>query len=105
MAPADSPGIQVLCPMRWTVRAASMQSIIQNHSVLQELWEKATDVVRDTATKAHIRGVAAQMTTFDFFFGLLLGELLLNHCDNLSKTLQNPQLSAAGGQTVANMTK
>ena len=31
--------------------------------------------------------------------------MLLNHCDNLSKTLQNPRLSAAEGQTVANMTK
>ena len=57
MAP-DSPGIRVLCPTRWTVRAASMQSIIQNYSILQELWEKAVDVVRDTETKARIQGVA-----------------------------------------------
>ena len=40
----DSPGVQVLCPTRWTVRAASMHSVIQNYSVLQELWEKAVDV-------------------------------------------------------------
>ena len=45
------------------------------------------------------------MTYFDFFFGLVLGEILLNHCDNLSKTLQNPRLSTTEGQTVANMTK
>ena len=101
----DSPGVRVLCPMRWTVRAASMHSVIQNYSVLQELWEKAVDVVRDTETIARIRGVAAQMTSFDFFFGLVLGEMLLRHCDNLSKTLQNPHLSAAEGQTVADMTK
>ena len=101
MAP-DSPGIRVLCPTRWTVRAASMQSIIQNYSILQELWEKAVDVVRDTVTKARIQGIATVMTSFDLFFGLMLGELLLNHCDHLSKTLQSPQLSAAEGQTVAN---
>ena len=95
----------MLCPTRWTVRAASMHSVIQNYSVLQELWEKAVDVVRDTETIARIRGVAAQMTSFDFFFGLVLGEMLLRHCDNLSKTLQNPHLSAAEGQTVADMTK
>lgn len=93
----DSPGVQVLCPTRWTVRAASMHSVIQNYSVLQELWEKTVDVVRDTETIARIRGVAAQMTSFDFFFGLVLGEMLLRHCDNLSKTLQNPHLSAARG--------
>lgn len=45
------------------------------------------------------------MTSFDFFFGLVLGEMLLRHCDNLNKTLQNPQLSAAEGQTVADITK
>ena len=45
------------------------------------------------------------MTSFDFFFGLVLGEMLLNYSDNLSKTLQNTRLSAAEGQTVANMTK
>ena len=90
--------------MRWTVHAASMHSVIQNYSVLQELWEKAVDVVRDTETIARIQSVAAQMTFFDFFFGLMLGEMLLRHCDNLSKTLQNPHLSAAEGQTVADMT-
>ena len=62
-------------------------------------------MVRDTETIARIRSVATQMTSFDFFFGLMLGEILLNHCDNFSKTLQNPYLSAAEGQTVANMTK
>ena len=94
----------MLCPTRWTVCAASMHSVIQNYSVLQELWEKAVDVVRDTETIARIQSVAAQMTFFDFFFGLMLGEMLLRHCDNLSKTLQNPHLSAAEGQTVADMT-
>ena len=62
-------------------------------------------MVRNTETIARIQGVAAQMPSFNFFFGLVLGEMLLNHCDNLSKTLQNPHLSAAEGQTVADMTK
>ena len=74
----DSPGVRVLCPTRWTVCATSMQSIIQNYSVLQELWEEAIDI-RDTETIARIRGVATQMTSFDFFFGLVLGEMLLNY--------------------------
>ena len=101
----DSPGVRVLCPTRWTVRGVSMKRVIQNYSVLQELWEKAADVARDTENKARIRGVAAQMRNFNFFFALVLGEMLLSHCDNLSSTLQNPHLSAAEGQTVADMTK
>jgi len=103
LAPTD-PGIRVLCPTRWTVRADSMKSIICNYEVLVELWEKATDIVRDTETIAWIRGVAAQMNTFSFYFGLLLGEMLLRHSDNLNKTLQHDKLSAAEGQAIAVMT-
>ena len=44
----DCPGIRVLCPTRWTVRAESMKSIIDNYSVLAELWDHACSVVKDT---------------------------------------------------------
>ena len=44
------------------------------------------------------------MKTFDFVFGLCLGELILSHSDNLSKTLQTPNLSAVQGQDCARMT-
>ena len=50
----DNTGVRVLCPTRWTVRDTSMQSIIQNYSVLQELLEEAIDMVRDTETIARI---------------------------------------------------
>ena len=99
-----TPGVRVLCPTRWTVRADSMQSIIHNYSVLQSLWDQAADIVHDTETIARIRGVAAHMQSFEFFFGLVLGEILLRHTDNLSKTLQK-NYSASEGQRVADMTK
>jgi hypothetical protein len=35
------------------------------------------------------------MKSFDFVFGNMLGEMLLNHADNLSKTLQRKTISAA----------
>lgn len=44
------------------------------------------------------------MQMFDFFFGVMLGELVLRHTDNLSWTLQSPKLSAAARQVVARMT-
>ncbi|XP_011403413.1 PREDICTED: zinc finger MYM-type protein 1-like [Amphimedon queenslandica] len=75
-----SPGIRVLYPTRWTVRADSMQSIIQNYSILQELWEKAVEI-------------------------LILGETLLRNTDNLSRTLQKKEFSAVEDQLVATMTK
>ena len=47
-----------------------------------------------------IKGVAAQMTTFEFYFGASLAHLLLHHTDNLSSTLQHKDISAAAGQQV-----
>ena len=35
-----SPGIRVLCPTRWTVHADSLKSVLDNYTVLQELWEE-----------------------------------------------------------------
>ena len=101
---SNSPGIRVLCPTRWTVRAEALASIISNFACLQGTWEEAVEVVRDTETKARIRGVSAVMNTFDFLFGCMLGEMILKHPDNLSSTLQNKSLSAAEGQCIAQMT-
>ena len=60
-------------------------------------------MARDTETKARINGVSAQMKTFDFLFGVVLGEILLHHSDNLSKTLQKKTISTAEGQQVGRM--
>ena len=99
-----SPGIRSLCPTRWTVRADAMQSIIKNYKILQELWEQAADVARDTETIARIQGVVSQMKTFEYFFGLVFGEMLLRHVDNLSRTLQKP-CSTSEGWSIADMTR
>ena len=37
-------------------------------------------------------------------YGVFLGELILRHTDNLSKTLQHKSLSAAEGQHLATLT-
>ena len=81
-----------------------MMSIIQNYDILNDVWEKASGIVKDTETIAQIRGIEAQMTSFQFFFGLLLGKLLLRHTDNLSCTLQKDHTSAAEGQLIASLT-
>ena len=100
---SHSPGIRVLCPTRWTVRADSLASIVSNYGLLQNTWEEALEIARDTETKARIHGVAAQMKSFDFLFGTILGEMLLRHTDNLSQTLQKKTISAAEGQQVGRM--
>ena len=96
--------ITLLCPTRWTVRAKSLNSIITNYSFLQDLWQWSLENCTDTEMKARIRGVETYMKNFDFVYGVLLGELVLGHSDNLSRTLQDPKLSAVQAQDCANKT-
>lgn len=81
-----SPGFRVLCPTRWTVRADSLKSVIINYGVLQELWDAAKNDTSDPTMGARIIGVESQFRTFKYFFGVHLGELILRHTENLSKT-------------------
>ena len=101
---SDSPGIRVLCPTRWTVRAEAFKSILDNFSVILELWDESLQVVKDTEMKARIQGVSAHMKKFEFFFGVSLGLLILRHTDNLSRTVQKEDMSAAEGQEVVSLT-
>ena len=99
-----TPGIRVLYPTRWTVKADSLDSILQNYDVLLQLWEESLAIVKESEMRGRIIGVATYMKSFDFFFGVVLGEMLLRHSDNFSRTLQSPKLSAAEGQKFAAMT-
>ena len=49
-------------------------------------------------------GLATPLKNFDYLFGLKLGHLLLRQSDNLSRTLQRKDISAAEGQGVAETT-
>ena len=99
----DSPGVRVLCPTRWTVCADSLKSILDNYKALQATWTTALEVVKDTELKCRIIGVMSQMKTFNFVYGVMLGHLVLAHSDNLSRTLQKKDISAAEGQIVADL--
>ena len=68
------------------------------------LWQESLDFVKETEMRSRIQGVSAYMNFLDFFFGVVLGELLLNHSGNLNKTLQSRHMSAAEGQKIAVMT-
>ena len=72
--------------------------------MLLELWAESLERVKDTEMKARIQGVSAQMMRFDYFFGVSLGLLILRHTDNLSKTMQKADISAAEGRAITVMT-
>ena len=77
---------------------------MDNFEVLQHLWEESLEYVKESEMRARILGVSDRMMKFDFFFGALLGETVLSHSDNLSRTLQKGDISASEGQGVAEMT-
>ena len=53
--------------------------------------------------KARSIGIGTQMLTFNFLFGISLGTLILQHSDNLRKSLQHDTITAAEGQQLAKL--
>ena len=92
------PGFRTLCPTHWIVKGESMESVVNNYVMFQNLWEEVKDITNDSEVRACIVGVQAQMEKFELLFGLVLGIRILKHTDNLSKTLQYPELTTADGQ-------
>ena len=85
-------------------KAEALKSILDNFEVLQNLWEESLERVKESEMHARIRGVSDRMMKFDFFFGVMLGQTVLSHSDNLSRTLQKGDISASEGQDIAKMT-
>ena len=49
------------------VRAASLKSILDNYTVLQELWEVSKNDSTDPSMKAQIIGVQTKFSNFKFY--------------------------------------
>ena len=71
--------------------------------MLLALWEDSLEHVNETDMKIRIKGIAAQLMKFEYFFGISLGLLILRYSDNLSKTMQKADISAAAGQSATAM--
>ena len=64
---------------------------------------ESLEEVTDTEIKACVRGIQSQITKLDFYYGVVLGELILCHTDNLSHALQKSDISATEGQNVTGL--
>ena len=62
------------------------------------------DFVKEDEMQSRTQGVSVRMTSFDFLFGIVLGQFLLRHGDILSRNLQSPHISAPEGHKVTRMT-
>lgn len=80
---AACSGIVSLCPTRWTVRAACFMHILNHYSALMKEWRVSLEDNLQPEVRGRIVGCQGQMQTFDFFFGLSLGESLFSHSDDL----------------------
>ena len=87
------------------MRASCFHRIIDNYSALLREWIVCLHQKLEADVRGRIIGCQAQMNTFDFFFGLHLGERLFLHTDKISKTLQKTKMSAVSGQRVDKLTK
>ena len=83
--------IHTFCLTRWTVRAETLHSVIENHDELMALWEWSIKHLKDTEMKARVIGVNTVMSNFSFFYGCALGEFMLQLTDHLSCSLQDPK--------------
>ena len=101
---SESPKIRLLAPTRWTVHAAALVSISENYSVLRDTWCLAQQQSSDSEMRARISGDGKQMESFNFFFGVKLGRIVLNMADNLSAALQGSSVSASDGQRLMSVT-
>ena len=99
----EYPGFRVLCPTRWTVRAESMKSILDNWVALQQVWDESLDENLEPEIKSRIIGIKSQMITFDYFYGVTILQLVLRHSDNLSKTLQKFSLTSCLVKEIADL--
>ena len=85
------------------MHVASLESIRLNYPTLMATWEEALDVAKQSKLKAKINGVAAKMNEFEFLFCIMLAELLLRHCDNLSKTIQCSSMPAIEAHSLSEL--
>ena len=98
---SQEKSIHAFCPTRWTVRAETLRSVIENHDELMALWEWSIKHLKDTEMKARVIGVNTAMSNFSFFYECALGESMLRLTDHLGRSLQDSKPSAAEGQEIA----
>ena len=81
-----TPSLRSLCPTRWTVRHSSIDSILQNYSILISALEEIEQGHDQYAAKAS--GLLSRMLSFDTLFSLKLAYLVFSAAEQLSINLQ-----------------
>ena len=99
----ESKEISSLSPTKWTVFGDALATFIDNYIELMNIWDWSLQATSETEMKTRLQGVKAVMSTFQFLFSCSHDKIILKQTDNLSKTLQNPSISATQGQEIAHL--
>ena len=87
---------------RWTVRAKSIKSILDNYPLLIETFEEDIKESKSMPLdmKSRILGIMSKMKKIQTYVGLKLAFHILRHTDILATQLQKRDLSAAQGNPI-----
>ena len=91
-------------PHKMDSKRRNLRSVLENYTVLQDLWDALLENTLEPEVRSHNIGVKAEMESFHFFFGVCIGEFILKRVNNLSKTLQSSKIPSAEGQRLAELT-
>ncbi|XP_078665396.1 zinc finger MYM-type protein 1-like [Branchiostoma floridae x Branchiostoma belcheri] len=96
--------IKPLCPTRWTVRTAALESVLGNYSTLMDTMQEVNQTTRDEyGLKAG--GVLTALEKFNTLFALRLSHRLFSAAEEVSKSLQRKDLSVQEAVTSVNTLK
>ncbi|XP_078679480.1 zinc finger MYM-type protein 1-like [Branchiostoma floridae x Branchiostoma belcheri] len=96
--------IKPLCPTRWTVRTAALESVLGNYSTLMDTMQEVNQTTRDEyGLKAG--GVLTALEKFNTLFALRLSHRLFSAAEEVSKSLQRKDLSVQEAVTCVNTLK
>ena len=71
--------------------------------MILKLWVECLKESLDAETRSRAIACKAQMKTFNFFFGLCLGQRHYSFTDNLSRTFKKEKTRAVSGQRLASL--
>ena len=74
-----------------------------NCCLILKLWVECLKESLDAETRSRAIACKAQMKTFNFFFGLCLGQRHYSFTDNLSRTFKKEKTRAVSGQRLASL--
>jgi len=97
----NASNLRPLCPTRWTVRAQSICSVLDNYCTLRDtLYDISVSKTSDDSG-AKAGGLATKMNTFETYFGLKIAYQVFEPSEICSKKLQSINISVSEAKNAA----